>query len=186
MLKQLYEDAVQLTRSESAAEPGVREVLRTAALADGYTVLALQRVRGAARRLRVPGANRLLRLAQTALYGIEIGKDVTLGRGVYFVHTLGIVIGGTSQIGDRVRFMGNNTVGTARNDGYPILEEDVVVGCGARILGPIRIGARSVIGANAVVLQDVPPDSVVTGIPAKAHPRGSSGAYRAARVQGGR
>jgi len=52
-------------------------------------------------------------VAQTAVLGIEIGKDVTLGKGVYFVHSLGIVIGGHAVIGDRVRFYGNNTVGTA-------------------------------------------------------------------------
>ncbi|MBF5042603.1 serine acetyltransferase [Aggregicoccus sp. 17bor-14] len=179
MLRQLYEDAVQVAQCEAGGSPDARQVLRTLALSDGYTVLALQRVRAAARLL--PGANRILRLAQTALYGIEIGKDVTLGKGVYFVHTLGIVIGGDARIGDRVRFMGNNTVGTAKDNGYPTLEEDVVVGCGARILGPIRVGARSVIGANAVVLHDVPPDSVVTGIPAKAQPKGARDPYRTAR-----
>jgi serine O-acetyltransferase len=58
-------------------------------------------------------------------------------------------------------------VGTAKDNGYPVIEDDVIVGAGARILGPIRVGARSSIGANAVVLEDVPPDSVVVGIPAK-------------------
>jgi serine O-acetyltransferase len=184
MLRQLFEDAVHLARTESGGEPSAQQALRAAALSDGYAVLALQRVRSAARRLHVPGANRALRLAQMALYGIEIGKDVTLGRGVYFVHTLGIIIGGDSRIGDRVRFMGNNTVGTAKDNGYPTIEEDVVVGCGARILGPIRVGARSVIGANAVVLHDVPPDSVVTGIPAKAQPMRGAEPYRRAQAGG--
>jgi len=83
------------------------------------------------------------------------------------VHPVGTVVGGTARVGDRVRFMGNNTVGTAKDNGYPIIENDVIVGAGARILGPVRIGARSVIGANAVVLSDVPPDSVAVGIPAR-------------------
>ena len=112
-----------------------------------------------------------MRLAQTALFGIEIGKDVELGRGIYFVHTVGTVIGGTARIGDRVKFMGNNTVGTGRDDGYPVIEHDVVIGAGARILGPITIGARSVIGANAVVLRSMPPDSLAVGIPAVVRPR---------------
>ena len=63
--------------------------------------------------------------------------------------------------------MGNNTVGTARDNGCPVIEDDVEVGCGARILGPVRIGARAVIGANAVVLADVPADALAVGAPAR-------------------
>jgi serine acetyltransferase len=133
---------------------------------DGFRLLVLQRVRELARRHRVPLVNAALRSVQTALAGVEIGKDVTLGDGVYFVHPVGVVIGGDSRIGPRVRFYGSNTVGTAKDDGYPTLEEDVWVGAGARILGPIRIGARARIGANAVVLCDVPPDAVARGVPA--------------------
>ena len=175
------EDAVELTRAtlgEKGADasklagttrtPSTKDVLKVAASQDGYRVLFLNRLRDAARG-RVPGVNHALRMVQTALFGIEIGKDVTLGEGVNFTHTLGIVIGGDARIGARVKFMGNNTVGTAKDNGYPTLEEDVVVGCGARILGPIRIGARAVIGANAVVLSDVAPDTVVSGIPARPH-----------------
>jgi serine O-acetyltransferase len=86
---------------------------------------------------------------------------------VYFVHTSGIVLGGDSRVGDRVRFYGSNTLGTVHDDGYPTIEDDVWLGVGARVLGPITIGARSRIGANAVVLKDVPPDSVAVGVPAQ-------------------
>jgi serine O-acetyltransferase len=187
MIKQLMDDAVHLARAELKGTPSLRQVLHTAAMQDSYTVLALQRVRNVARELRIPVVGRALRLFQTALYSIEIGKDVTLGKGVSFAHTLGIVIGGDARIGDRVRFMGNNTVGTARDDGFPIIEEDVLVGCGARVLGPIRVGARSVIGANAVVLEDVPPDSLVVGMPARSRPlaAGPRGSEPKARVRRG-
>jgi serine O-acetyltransferase len=144
---------------------GMRE-MTLAMIQDSAAVVAIHRVREAARRFHVPLLNRTLRLTQLAMYGIEIGNNVTLGSGVYFVHTLGVVIGGDAKIGDRVKFMGNNTVGTAKDNGYPVIEDDVVVGCGARILGPVRIGKGAVIGANAVVLSDVPAGAVATGIPA--------------------
>jgi serine O-acetyltransferase len=136
-------------------------------------LLALTRLRESIRqtRLPLPGANHLLRRAQTIVYGLEIGNEVSLGEGIDFVHPIGIVIGGNAIIGNRVRFMGNNTVGTAKENGYPTIEDDVTIGAGARILGPITIGRGSVIGANAVVVRDVPPDSVVTGIPGVARPR---------------
>jgi len=134
---------------------------------DAYALLFLFRVRRLLIRMHIPVVNRVLRMCQMIFGGIELGNDITLGSGVYFIHSLGTVIGGTARVGHRVRFLGNNTVGTARDNGYPTIEDDVEVGCGARILGPIRIGARSVIGANAVVLADVPADSVAVGVPAR-------------------
>jgi serine O-acetyltransferase len=58
-------------------------------------------------------------------------------------------------------------VGTAREDGCPVIEDDVLLGAGARVLGPIRVGRNAVIGANAVVLSDIPPNSVAAGMPAR-------------------
>jgi len=173
-LPSLLRDIVELSRVAQGATDA-KSFAKSLAL-DGFSVLALTRAREQARRFHIPGVNRVLRLAQMTVFGIEIGKDVELGPGVYFVHTLGVVIGGDAKVGARVSFMGNNTVGTAKDNGYPIIEEDVVVGCGARILGPVRVGARAKIGANAVVLSDVPPDTVVVGIPAK--PVGGVGATR--------
>lgn len=166
MLRKLLADAVEMTRAASGRTDS-RSVLHTVLVSDSFAVMAMTRVREAARRYHVPGVNRALRLIQTAVYGIEIGKDVEFGAGVYLVHTLGTVIGGTSRVGQRVRFMGNNTIGTAKDNGCPVIGDDVVVGCGARILGPVRIGAGARIGANAVVLEDVPEGAVAVGIPAR-------------------
>jgi len=165
MIRELVVDAIEMTRAEKR-QPTLANVARTVITSDSYAVLVLTRVREAARRRRVPGIGHVLRVVQTAFYGIEIGKDVVLGPGVSLVHTLGTVIGGTSRTGKRVRFMGNNTVGSAKDNGCPVIEDDVVVGCGARILGPVRIGAGAQIGANAVVLSDVPANSIAVGIPA--------------------
>jgi len=180
LLRNLARDAIELARAMKAkgsdkpsqmATPSAKEAVKVALSQDGYKVLLTTRVREAARRWHVPGVNHALRLATTVLYGIEIGNDIELGEGVNFAHTLGTVIGGDSKVGARVKFMGNNTVGTAKDNGCPVIEDDVVVGCGARILGPIRIGKGAFIGANAVVLSDVPPGAVVSGIPAKVHKR---------------
>jgi serine O-acetyltransferase len=145
-------------------------------LQDGYAVLVMSRAREVARRWSIPGVNRALRLAQMALYGIEIGKDVVLGEGVVFVHTLGTVIGGDARIGDRVRIMGNVTIGTAKDNGYPRIGNDVDIGAGARILGPVHVGDGAVIGANAVVLTDVPPGALAVGVPATVQLRRKAGA----------
>ena len=171
MWKTLVADAIELRRA-ARFDDDLGGLLKALFTTDGYRILAMNRVRELARKRGVPGVNAVLRSAQQAMAGIEIGKDVTLGEGVYFVHPVGVVIGGTSRIGNRVRFYGSNTVGTANDNGYPVVEDDVWIGAGARILGPIRIGARSRIGANAVVVSDVPPDSVAVGIPAKCVSRG--------------
>ena len=165
MIAAIRRDLLELARASTQSSPTLRS-MRGVLGQDAFAVLLTTRLRSVARRLRVPGVNHLLRLVQTALFGVEIGNDVQLGAGVYFVHPLGTVLGGDARIGERVRFLGNNTVGTARENGYPVIEHDVVVGCGARILGPVRIGAGAVIGANAVVLQDVPAGGLATGVPA--------------------
>jgi serine O-acetyltransferase len=167
MMGALREDARQLAIA-TGAPADARHVARVALTQDSYLILMLWRLRCGARRWRLPGVNHLLRRLQTVLFGIELGNGITLGRGVFFVHPIGIVVGGDARVGDRVRFMGSNTVGTARDNGCPVIEDDVVLGAGARVLGPVRVGARAVIGANAVVLSDVPPDSVAVGMPARA------------------
>jgi serine O-acetyltransferase len=183
LLGKIGRDAIELARAlrrESTSEattPSIREATNAALTQDGYKVLLMSRIREAARQWHVPGVNHALRLVTTVLYSIEIGNDIELGEGINFTHTLGTVIGGTSKVGARVKFMGNNTIGTAKDNGCPIIEDDVVIGCGARILGPVRIGRGAVIGANAVVLTDVPAGAIATGIPAKIHePRGASNA----------
>ncbi len=102
------------------------------------------------------------------LTGIEIHPGATLGAGFFIDHGMGVVIGETAEIGANVTLYHGVTLGgTSLNKGkrHPTLEDDVVVGAGAKVLGAITIGAGSRIGANAVVVKPVPPNSVVVGVP---------------------
>ena len=104
------------------------------------------------------------------LTGIEIHPGAKIGPGLFIDHGMGTVIGETAEIGADVTLYHNVTLGGVswkKEKRHPTLEDHVVVGAGAQVLGPIRIGARSRIGANAVVVKEVPSDSVVTGIPGR-------------------
>ena len=102
--------------------------------------------------------------------GIEIHPGATIEPGIFIDHGMATVIGETAEIGENVTLYHNVTLGGVsweKVKRHPTLEDHVVVGAGAQILGPITIGAHSRIGANSVVVKDVPPDSVVVGIPGR-------------------
>lgn len=102
------------------------------------------------------------------LTGIEIHPGATIGRRFFIDHGMGVVIGETAEVGENVTLYHGVTLGgTSLEKGkrHPTLEDNVVVGAGAKILGAITVGAGSRIGANAVVVKEVPPNSVVIGVP---------------------
>ena len=109
--------------------------------------------------------------------GIEIHPKAKIGKNLFIDHGMGVVIGETSEISDNVTIYHNVTLGGTspsintneqRNSKrHPTLEENVVVGSGAQILGPVVVGKNSLIGANAVVTKDVPEKSIMAGNPAK-------------------
>jgi serine O-acetyltransferase len=104
------------------------------------------------------------------LTGIEIHPGATIGRRVFIDHGMGIVIGETAVIGDDCTLYHGVTLGgTSWNKGkrHPTLEEGVVIGAGAKVLGPITIGKNAKIGSNAVVVKDVPENATAVGIPAR-------------------
>ncbi|MFY7928850.1 MAG: serine O-acetyltransferase EpsC [Oligoflexus sp.] len=144
-----------------------REQLWGLLACDAYMVLLLFRVRSWARRYRIPFINRIIRFLQTALYAIELGNDIQLGHGVYFVHTVGTVVGGDARIGEGCVFFGNNTIGAARFSGSPQIGAYTVIGAGVRILGPIQVGSECFLGANAVVIDNIPERQIAVGIPAR-------------------
>ena len=123
------------------------------------------------RPLRLPfsALYKTLYLAILWLWGIQLEYTVKLGRRVRIWHHGGMVFG-AAEIGDDVHLRQNTTFGSARLDARfakPRIGSRVDVGCGAVVLGDVRVGDDSVIGANAVVIRDVPPRSVVGGVPAR-------------------
>lgn len=103
-------------------------------------------------------------------YGVDIHPAAKIGKGILLDHATGFVAGETAEIGDNVSiFQGVTLGGTGKEDGdrHPKVEYGVLIGAGAKILGNIRIGHCSKIGANSVVLNDVPPQSTVVGVPGK-------------------
>lgn len=104
------------------------------------------------------------------LTGIEIHPGATVGRRVFIDHGMGVVIGETAVIGDDCTLYHGVTLGgTSWNKGkrHPTLMPGVVVGAGAKVLGPITVGAGAKVGSNAVVVRDVPPEATAVGIPAR-------------------
>ncbi|MCF8473758.1 MAG: serine O-acetyltransferase [Emcibacter sp.] len=105
------------------------------------------------------------------LSGIEIHPGAKIGKGVFIDHGMGVVIGETAEVGDNVTLYQGVTLGGTSLEGgkrHPTLEEGVIVGAGAKILGPITIGKNARVGSNAVVVKSVSENMTVVGIPAKA------------------
>jgi serine O-acetyltransferase len=104
------------------------------------------------------------------LTGIEIHPAARLGRRLVIDHGMGVVVGETAEIGDDCYLYHQVTLGVARTSGgkrHPTVGNNVIIGAGAKVLGPIRVGDNARVGSNAVVLEDVPDNTTVVGIPAR-------------------
>lgn len=113
---------------------------------------------------------RLISQMGRGLTGIEIHPGAKIGKGLFIDHGMGVVIGETCEIGDNVTIYHGVTLGgTGKDSGkrHPTIGNNVMISAGAKVLGPFKVGDNSRIAANAVVLQEIPEDSTVVGIPAK-------------------
>lgn len=157
-------------RAALAMDPAATSRLEVALTYAGFHALLFHRLAHWLWKKRVPFIPRALSQAARFFTGIEIHPGATIGSGMFIDHGMGVVIGETSEVGDNVTlFQGVTLGGTGKLRGkrHPTLGSHVVVGAGAKVLGPIKIGDYVKIGANAVVLQDVPDHSTVVGIPGK-------------------
>lgn len=136
----------------------------------GLHALTLHRVSHRLWRMGVPFVPRLLSQLGRWLTGIEIHPGARVGDAVFIDHGMGVVIGETAEVGDRVTLYQQVTLGGTGKQGgkrHPTLGSDVVVGVGASVLGAITVGTGARVGAGAVLLHDLPPYSTATGIPAR-------------------
>jgi len=152
---------------EQVRHPSGRLVMRRLTHDAGLRGILLYRIAKRLSELRVPLFPNIVSQFNVALNGLAIDVQARLGYGVVLPHPVGIVIGSRVTVENDVWIFSGVVLGgtgsRTREDGHPYIEEGVSIGAGAKVLGQIRIGARSRIGANAVVLFDVPPDSVVVG-----------------------
>nr|WP_231957963.1 serine O-acetyltransferase EpsC [Arcanobacterium haemolyticum] len=122
-------------------------------------------------RLKTPA--RILAQAVRTFTGIEIHPGAELGRRLFIDHGMGVVIGETAEVGDDVVIFHGTTLGgvsMSEEKRHPTVGDRVVIGSGAKVLGPITVGHDVAIGANAVVVKDVPDGNTAVGIPAKNRP----------------
>jgi serine O-acetyltransferase len=165
--------AGELRRDVAAAharDPAARGVSSLEVLAawPGVQALLAHRVAHALAEQGVPAAPRLLALFSRSFTNIEIHPSAQIGDGLFIDHGTGVVIGETAEVGDNVTMYQGVTLGGtgfATGKRHPTVERNVTIGSGAKLLGPITIGHGAKIGANSVVIHDVPPNSTVVGVP---------------------
>ena len=157
-------------KAASERDPAAKGVSPAEILAawPGVHALLSHRVAHALRGAGVPIAPRVLAYLSRSLTGIEIHPCAQIGDGLFIDHGMGVVIGETAEVGENVTMYQGVTLGGtgfATGKRHPTIEDNVTIGSGAKLLGPITIGHGAKIGANAVVIHDVPPNSTVVGVP---------------------
>lgn len=156
-------------------DPAARTGLEIALLYPGLHAIWAHRVSHAMWRRGFRFLGRAGSQLTRAVTGIEIHPGARIGRRFFIDHGSGIVIGETAELGDDVMLYHGVTLGGRTQDDtgkrHPTLANGVIVGAGAKILGPITVGRNTVVGANAVVTKDAPEESVLTGVPARSRKR---------------
>ena len=170
MLARIARELRDDVRAVKERDPAARSLAAPAILLSyaGVHALLAHRLAHALYQAGVPALPRAIAYLSRAVTGIEIHPAARVGRGPLIDHGAAVVIGETAEIGDNVTlYQGVTLGGTGFAEGkrHPTVEDDVVIGSGAKLLGPIRVGRGSKIGANSVVIHDVPAESTVVGNP---------------------
>ena len=161
---------VEDVRAVKERDPAATGSLEIALTYPGLHAIWLHRVANYLFRKGVPGLPRAISMFARFLTGIEIHQGASVGHGFFIDHGMGVVIGETTEIGDNVTlFQGVTLGGTGKERGkrHPTIKDNVVIATGASVLGAITVGENARVGAGAVVLQDVPPNCTVVGVPGR-------------------
>ena len=157
--------AAARSRDPAARDVGPLEILVTW---PGVHALFAHRIAHVLHEIGVPFLPRVIAAVSRAITGIEIHPAAKIGQGFFIDHGMGVVIGETAELGDDVTLYQGVTLGGtgfATGKRHPTVQDNVTIGSGAKLLGPITVGHGSKIGANSVVIHDVPPNSTVVGNP---------------------
>jgi serine O-acetyltransferase len=166
LLCEIREDLTAVRERDPAARGiGTLEILTSYA---GVHAILSHRVAHALHEAGVPVAPRMLSNFSRVVTGVEIHPAANIGRDFFIDHGTGVVIGETAEIGDCVTLYQGVTLGGtgfARGKRHPTVQDNVTIGSGAKLLGPINVGHGAKVGANSVVVHDVPPNATVVGNP---------------------
>lgn len=166
MLKNLKYDIDNILKNDPAAKSRLEVLL----LYPSIHAVMLYKIANKLFKIRLFFLARLISQINRFITGIEIHPGAKIGKGLFIDHGMGVVIGETAEIGDNVTIYHGVTLGgTGKEKGkrHPTIGSNVVIGAGSKILGPVYVGSGAKIGANAVVLKDVPANATAIGIPAK-------------------
>ncbi|MCC0629556.1 MULTISPECIES: serine O-acetyltransferase EpsC [unclassified Clostridioides] len=166
MFKKINKDIEYIMKNDPAARSKIEVFL----LYPSVHAMILHRMAHALYKKKMLFTARLISQISRFMTGIEIHPGAKMGEGILIDHGMGVVIGETAEVGNRVTIYQGATLGaTGKDTGkrHPTVGDDVLIGAGTKILGPLNIGSNSKIGANSVVVKDVPNDATVVGIPAK-------------------
>lgn len=156
-------------------DPAARTTVEVILCYPGFHAVLMHRIAHRLWRLNFKLLARWVSHLGRFLTGIEIHPGARIGSGFFVDHGMGVVIGETAEIGENVTlYQGVTLGGTSHSKGkrHPTIGDNVVVGAGAKVLGPFTVGAGSMIGAQSVVIKEVPPDSTVVGVPGRVAAKG--------------
>ncbi|AXU64349.1 TPA: serine O-acetyltransferase [Clostridioides difficile] len=166
MFKKINKDIEYIMKNDPAARSKIEVFL----LYPSVHAMIMHRMAHALYKKKMLFTARLISQISRFMTGIEIHPGAKMGEGILIDHGMSVVIGETAEVGNRVTIYQGATLGaTGKDTGkrHPTVGDDVLIGAGTKILGPLNIGSNSKIGANSVVVKDVPNGATVVGIPAK-------------------